>query len=205
MSVIVDIVCMSSFADIEAVAPGAQGRVLGALVRVDGPRTISEVARLAGVSRDRAASIVAELERLGLVERRPVGRAHLVSLVDEHPVTQSLRAIEQARERAIEQLRDAARRIEPAPRYMALYGSWARGEATDASDLDVAVIADDETDHDALLAALEEWSRYAGRVTGRHPSVVVADSPARARGPLWKSVRRDAIVLIDRDGPSDGP
>jgi hypothetical protein len=71
MSAMVDIDSMSSLADIEAVVPGARGRVLGGLVRVDGPRTISEIARLAGVRRDRAASIVAELERL--VERRPVG------------------------------------------------------------------------------------------------------------------------------------
>jgi predicted nucleotidyltransferase len=205
MSAKLDITCMAGSADIETVIPGAQGRVLGALVRLDGPRTISEVARLAGVSRDRAASIVAELERLGFVERRQAGRAHLVSLVDEHPVTQSLRDIDRTSERAVELLRDAAHRIQPAPQYLALYGSWARGEATEDSDLDVAVIADDTTDHDALLAALEQWSRFAQRVTGRHPSVVVADRPAKARGSLWKSVRRDAIVLIDRTGASNGP
>jgi predicted nucleotidyltransferase len=120
-------------------------------------------------------------------------------------VTQSLREIDRARERAIELLRRAAHGIQPVPRYLALYGSWARGEATDESDLDVAVIADDKLDHDDLLAALEQWSRFAQRVTGRHPSVVVADSPAKARGSLWKSVRRDAIVLIDRTRASNGP
>jgi predicted nucleotidyltransferase len=204
MSVILDIRRMSSSTDIETVIPGAQGRILGALVRLDAPRTISEIARLAGVSRDRATSIVAELERLGLVERRIAGRSHLVSLVDEHPVTQSIRDIDRTRERSIELLREAASELRPAPRYMALYGSWARGEATDESDLDVAVIGGDETDADAFLAALEEWSRLAKRVTGRTPSLVIADGPTKARGPLWRSVRLDAIVLIDQRGANDG-
>lgn len=182
---------------IEAVIPGAQGRILGALVRIDGPRTISEVARLAAVSRDRAASIIADLERIGVVERRRAGRAHLVSLIDENPVSRSIRDIENAHDRSIDALRHAARAIEPAPVFMALFGSWARGEATDDSDLDVAVIAGQGHDHDELLEALEVWSRFAERVTGRHPSLLIAERPTTARGPVWTSVRRDAVVLID--------
>jgi predicted nucleotidyltransferase len=204
MSVILDI-SMSASVDIEAVIPGARGRVLCALVRLDGPRTISEVARLADVSRDQAATIVADLERLGLVERKHAGRAHLVTLVDEHPVTQSLREIERARERSIDALRQSARQIEPAPAFMALYGSWARGEDTEDSDLDVAVIADAQDDRDVLLESLDAWSRFARRVTGRTPSVVIADGLRRARGPLWTSVRRDAIILVDRAGTEHDP
>lgn len=172
--------------------------MLGALVRLGGDsRTISEVARLADVSRDRAATVIDGLERIGLVERQQAGRAHLVSLIDEHPVTQSLRDIERARDRSIDILRASARELEPAPVYMALYGSWARGELNPDSDLDVAVIAPPDQDHDALLEALEDWSRFAARVTGRHPSFVIAERPTKTRGPLWSSVRRDAIVLID--------
>lgn len=184
-------------ADIEALIPGVQGRVLGALVRIDGPRTISEVARLADVSRDRAATIVDDLERLGLVERRHAGRAHLVSLIDENPLAQSIRDIEHAHDRSIDALRHAARAIEPAPVFMALFGSWARGEATDDSDLDVAVIAGQGHDNDALLEALEVWSRFAERVTGRHPALLIAERPTTARGAVWTSARRDAVVLID--------
>jgi predicted nucleotidyltransferase len=195
---------MAGSVDIETVIPGARGRIIGALIRLDGPRTISEVARLAKVSRDQAATIVAGLERLGLVARQQAGRAHLVSMIDENPVVQSLREIERARERSIDALRQSAREIEPAPTFMALYGSWARGEAVEDSDLDVAVIADPEHDHDALLEALDLWSRFAGRVTGRNPSLVIADGPRKARGPLWTSVRRDAIVLVDATGVDHG-
>jgi predicted nucleotidyltransferase len=190
--------------EIEAVIPGAQGRIIGALMRVDGPRTISEVARLAGVSRDRAADVVAELERLGLVEREQVGPAHLVSLIEENPVTESLREIERVHERSVDRLQRAARSIRPTPRFMALYGSWARQEATSDSDLDVAVIANPDANRDALLEALDRWSAVARRVTGHSPSVVVADEPAAARGRLWESIRRDAIVLIGDGGSNRG-
>lgn len=190
--------------ELEHVIPGAQGRVLGALVRLDGPRTISDLARLAGVSRDRAAGVVNDLERMGVVERRQAGRSHLVSLIDEHPITRSLRDIEHARDRSIEALRQSARRIDPAPVYMALFGSWARAEATDGSDLDVAVVAGADLDDDAFLEALETWSRFAERVTSRHPSFLIVDRLTKARGPVWAAVRRDAIVLIDRAGGDSG-
>ena len=176
---------MAGSTNIEDLILGARGRMIGALVRLDGPRTISEVARVAHVSRDQAATIVADLERVGLVERQQVGRAHLVTLVDEHPVTQSLREIDRSRERSIEELRRVAVEIEPAPEFMAIYGSWARGEATEHSDLDVAVVARAGDNQDALREALERWARHAKRVTGRNPSLLVADRPTDARGRLW--------------------
>lgn len=57
----------------------------------------------------------------------------------------------------------------------------------------------------AIDALLEAWSRFAKRATGRNPSLVIADGARKARGALWSSVRRDAIVLVDTPGVDDGP
>jgi hypothetical protein len=156
------------------------------------------VARLAGISRDRAATVVADLERLGLVERRRAGRAWLVTLVEESPVIESLRGIDDVRERTVEKQRDAATAIDPRPSWMALYGSWVHGTArSSGTDLDVAVIAPPGDNHDMFDAALDQWSSYAERVTGLVASLVLADSRDDAVGPLWDTVRREAVVLLD--------
>jgi hypothetical protein len=84
---------------------------------------------------------------------------------------------------------------------MAIYGSWARGDVTQDSDLDVAVISR-PGDHDQLLAQLEHWSHYAQRVTGLTPSLVIAETPRRAKGPLWSSIRRNGIVLLSEENPT---
>ena len=70
---------------------------------------------------------------------------------------------------------------------------------------DIAVIADPSADHDALLAALERWASLGQRITARRPSLLIADGPAAARGSVWKSVRRDGIVMLNRVEAPNGP
>jgi len=65
---------------VEAVVPGATGRLLAALARVEAELPVSTLASIAGVGRTRASGIIAELSALGVVERREIGRTVLVSL-----------------------------------------------------------------------------------------------------------------------------
>ncbi len=188
---------MDYVSPVESVIPGARGRLLAALLRLDGARTISDVGRLAGISRDRAATVVADLERLGLVERRRAGRAWLVTLVEESPVVEALRQIDDVRERGLVKLRDAATAIDPRPSWMALYGSWMHGTARPGSDLDVAVIAPPGDDRDKFDASLDQWSSYAERVSGLIVSLVIAESRDDAVGLLWETIRRESVVLVD--------
>jgi predicted nucleotidyltransferase len=171
--------------------------MLAALLRVGERRTISDVARLAGVSRDRGATVVDHLARIGLVERQRAGRAWLVSVVEEHPVIESLRQIENSNVRSISKLVRAAEALVPQPDVMVLYGSWARGSAGPNSDLDVAVVAGDDNASDELLAGLEAWLQFAERVTGLAPSLIVADNADEAIGPLWNSIRHDGVPIVD--------
>lgn len=55
----------------------------------------------------------------------------------------------------------------------------------------VAVIADGAGDRAALLEALDEWSGLAKRVTGRVPSVVIADDSTQTRGVVVSAEKAD--------------
>ena len=80
---------------------------------------------------------------------------------------------------------------------MAVYGSWVHGTARAGSDLDVAMIAPPGADRDKFHAALDQWSSYAERVTGLVASLVLADSRDDAVGPIWDTIRREGVVLLD--------
>ncbi|MHB1712049.1 MAG: hypothetical protein ACYCV7_11705 [Acidimicrobiales bacterium] len=54
---------------IQSIIPGAQGRLLAALARVDAEMPVTTVAQLAGVGRARASGILGELAALGVAGR----------------------------------------------------------------------------------------------------------------------------------------
>jgi hypothetical protein len=162
------------------------------------------LARLADVSANQAAVVFENLEDLGLVQRQPAGRALLVSLVDESPVIEALRQVADLRERTLAQWRTQANNLQPPPATLAVYGSWARGEARPGSDVDVLVVlpaelsAGDEDDYREQVAA---WCAYAGRVSGLPVAALVAtaDDAAVLGRELAAQIISDAVVIVGAD------
>lgn len=190
---------------VEAVIPGVQGRVLGVLARTEAELTMRKVASLAGVSTNRAVTVLNHLVDLGLVQRRDAGSAALVRLARDNEAAQAVVGLNDLSDRVIERLRAAASDITPAPASLVLFGSFARREADAASDIDVlavrpAGVADDD---DAWLATLGRWAAHARAVTGNPVNVIdrsVDDLPRllRRRDTVWREILRDGTWVAGK-------
>lgn len=189
---------------VEALIPGVQGKILAACLRADEPLTMRALARLAGASPNQAKTVIDHLDALGLVHRQSAGRALLVSLVTDSPVVDALRLVTDLRTHTLARWRTRAEHLSPPPRTVAVYGSWARGEAGPGSDVDVLVVlptdlsADQE---DGYREQVADWCAYASRVAGLPVSPIVLSGveAEQVKGDMWTELRRDAVVIAGAD------
>lgn len=81
-----------------------------------------------------------------------------------------------------------------------LYGSWARGEATAASDIDALVVLEPSTP--ITRALYREWDREPLHHEGRVVEVHFVGLPNRDVAPstVWLEAALDGLVVMDRDG-----
>lgn len=187
---------------VEVLIPDAQGRVLGALARTTEEMTLTTLADLSGVSLAHAARIVPRLVELGVVERREVPPAVLVRLVPDNLAARVLLSLAELRHTLLDELRESAHKLGPAPAHVTLFGSFARGDGDAASDIDVVVvrpiaITEDETGWSESIA---RWEAHVRRVSGNAVNrIEVAEDEVaklmKSRRPLWQAIRREGIAL----------
>jgi DNA-binding MarR family transcriptional regulator len=125
---------------VEALIPGVQGRVLAVLARTEAELTMRSVAEMAGASANQATVVLNRLVGLGLVERREVGAAALVRLIRENEAARSVLELVDLRQGVLDRLKGEAKKIRPAPTCLAVFGSFALGEAHEGSDVDILVV-----------------------------------------------------------------
>ena len=102
--------------------------------------TMRSVAELAGVSANQATVVLNRLVRLGLVERRDVGAAALVRLVRENEAARSVLVLVDLHRVVLARLVGEAKKIRPGPACLVVFGSFARGETHENSDIDVLAV-----------------------------------------------------------------
>lgn len=185
---------------IEAIVPGAQGRVLAVLAQTTADLNLRTVAQLAGISQAQASRLLPELVTLGVVERREVPPAALFRLVPDHIVSRVLLALARSTDTVLDEMGRLAGALPHPPVSVIVFGSFARREAGADSDIDVVVVRPAGVDEDEWSASLEAWRRDTQRITGNPVEVleVGADEVARklrSRSPVWVDIRRDGRVV----------
>lgn len=187
---------------VEAVIPGVQGRILAILAETNAELNLRTIARLASVSPAQASRVLPDLVSLGLVERREAPPSALFAMVDGNIASRAVRALSRSREAVLEELGTLAAEIDPSPASVIVFGSFARGEADESSDLDVVLVraAGVGEDDDRWAASVEEWRTAARRLTGNPVQALeVAHSEISGRSrtgkQLWADVIRDGITV----------
>ncbi|MFI5266176.1 MAG: nucleotidyltransferase domain-containing protein [Chloroflexota bacterium] len=197
---------------VETVIPGVQGRILGVLTRTETELTMRTVARLAEVSPNRATTVLHRLVELGLVERRDVGTSALVRLIRDNEASRIVSELAQLPSGVIKRLADAAIRITPPPVSITLFGSFARGQAREDSDIDVLVVRPDSVaaDHADWIGTLGHWADLAARVAGNPVNLIVASQGelpllAKRQRSVWARAARDGVTLLGGALPRSEP
>ena len=190
---------------IEAVVPGAQGRVLAVLAETTADLNLRTIAQLADVSQAQASRLLPDLVALGVVERREVPPSSLFRLVPEHVASQALLALARSTDAVLDEMRRLADALPHPPVSVIVFGSFARREADTDSDIDVVVVrpSDVGEDNELWSASLEAWRTDVRRLAGNPVEILeVSEDEASAklagRGQVWADIRRDGRVVYGR-------
>jgi predicted nucleotidyltransferase len=187
---------------VEAVIPGAQGRVLAVLAETTAELNLRTVARLASVSVAQVSRVMPELVGLGLIDRREVPPASLFRLNREHVAARAIVELARSRDVAFERIGAAAEEMRVRPVSVIVFGSFARGEADAESDIDVILVrpGDVHEDDDQWAAAVEHWRDRVRLITGNRVEVLDVGrseviNKLAGKASLWKDVVRDGVVV----------
>jgi DNA-binding transcriptional ArsR family regulator len=186
-----------------AMPPGTEA-VVRALAGTDAALGVREVARVAGVSANRASQVLAALAEHGLVLVEEHGSGRLCRLNRAHLASDALIALVELRGRMLEFLRSEVRSWSRRAVHASLFGSAARGDGDTRSDLDLLVIRpDDSGDDDAWDDQLFASGERIFAATGNRAAWFVTTQADLCRAiaagePIIGEWRRDAVHLAGR-------
>jgi predicted nucleotidyltransferase len=189
---------------VEAVIPGARGKVLAVFAETTAGLSVRTAARLSGVSLAQTSRILPELATLGVLDRTEVPPSTVYRLVEENVASRAIRLLARSRDQVLSELGELAKSMVVPPVSIMVFGSFARGEAGPESDVDVIMVQGSCVDASSEWSeGLDEWRRGARRLTGNEVEVMEVDeldvsSRLRSRRPVWQDIRRDGIVVFGK-------
>jgi predicted nucleotidyltransferase len=187
-----------------AITPTVDGDVLAVLAGADAAFTGRQVHRLVG--RHSESGVRKALHRLvgqGTVTADRVGQADIYSLNRDHLAAPYVVGLADLRSELLSRMADDMRSWRVRPTFAALFGSAARGDMTEESDIDLFVVRPDPVDIDdgEWRAQLDGLSQRVHRWTGNDARVFeLGEEEVRTgleqRARVLRDVRADGLTLL---------
>lgn len=186
-----------------ALPPGTEA-VIRALAGTVAPLGVRELARVAGVSANRASQVLSHLIEHGLVRVEEHGAGRLCRLNRAHLAVEPLLGLVELRGRLLGFLRDEVGSWDRRALHVSLFGSAARGDGHTGSDLDLLVVRPDrKKDEEVWERQLYDSGERIMAATGNRAAWFVTTPADLARAvaanePIVAEWRRDAAHLAGR-------
>jgi predicted nucleotidyltransferase len=186
---------------LSVVAPTLDGDVLGVLAGADEEFTGRRIHRVLGRGSEHGVRKAADrLVEQGIVSRRQAGQAKLYSLNRSHLAAPYVEGLGSLRAQLIARLKEAVANWVKPPSVLFLFGSVARGEAGNESDLDLFVVRrlDVKADSPRWQEQIAELESDATGWTGNEARVIeygkrdLADAAVRE---VAEDVLEDGVAI----------
>jgi len=155
-------------APLKTLIPSLDSAVLEVLARTEQPQSASAIWRASTQgTRPGQQPILNRLVKSGLVTAFPSTTGSLYALNRDHLLADAVLSAATARVRLVDRLRTRLAGLDPQPVHGSLFGSFARAEAGQDSDIDLLLIVGDEADPrspiwieqmDTLTDDVERWT-----------------------------------------------
>jgi predicted nucleotidyltransferase len=173
------------------------------LMRHGGELSAPSLVTRTGLAKASVRSALGTLEAMKIVEALGAGRSRLFRVRMAHPLAPALDGLFLEEEKRFDAVLDAVRTAAGSCDGLVaawLYGSAARGEDQEASDLDVAIVGEPGT-APRIEEVVREALRDAGDRLAFHASVVAIDTDDvlrldRENDRWWAGAARDALRLL---------
>jgi predicted nucleotidyltransferase len=188
---------------LRAVTPTLDGDVLAVLAGAEEEFTGRQVHRLVRHGSERGVrNALDRLARQGVVSTRGAGRANLYSLNREHLAAPWVQGLAGMRSQLVQRLGEAVETWEIPPVVAVMFGSVARGDASEDSDLDLLVVrpANCAADLPVWERQLAELEEAATRWTGNDTRILefgAQELQAASRtDPALREAARDGVPFF---------
>jgi DNA-binding transcriptional ArsR family regulator len=182
---------------------GIDTEVVRVLAGTNDAMTGRQVERLVGHGSHRTVQLsLARLAGEGLLDMREYGPSKLYTFNREHLAAEPVLALLGIRARLLELLRTELQQWQTEPAHASLFGSAARGDGNEESDIDLLVVRPDRVDgeDERWRGQVEQLRQAVSRWTGNRAAISeLSEADVRAlvtdEPPVLAQLHEDAIVL----------